>query len=174
MTPCTIPKSQNHLAQLLGVSPALMTKHKRMGMPTDTLEAARAWRENNLHPLMTKDSPMRAPLPSQTDDRLADARGWLDLASEMLQAGLALGSDLEAKTRASLRAVPAQHRAVLLLPIDVMDVLCGPVLALVTPTDRTARCDDGSPAFDDHLSDDDAAWLGSFWYGVAAGEIRVT
>jgi len=33
----TIPRSQNHLAELLGIAKSICSRHKARGMPTDTV-----------------------------------------------------------------------------------------------------------------------------------------
>lgn len=51
------PKSQNHLAKLLGISRSTCSDLVKRGMPSDSLQAAQAWRESNLDPARRKDSP---------------------------------------------------------------------------------------------------------------------
>ena len=51
------PKSQNHLAELLGLSRSTCSDLVKRGMPSDSLEAAQAWRESNLDPARRKDGP---------------------------------------------------------------------------------------------------------------------
>lgn len=41
----TIPRSQNQLAKLMGLSKAAISRNKSQGMPVDSVEAAQAWRE---------------------------------------------------------------------------------------------------------------------------------
>ena len=41
---------QKELATLLGVSPAIVSRHVKRGMPTDTLERAEKWRRRHLEP----------------------------------------------------------------------------------------------------------------------------
>ena len=41
---------QKELAALLGVSPAIVSRHVKKGMPTDTLERAKKWRKRHLEP----------------------------------------------------------------------------------------------------------------------------
>ena len=50
--------SQNALARALGLSAASVTKHKKMGMPVDSVEAATQWRNQNLrHDLRKRPAP---------------------------------------------------------------------------------------------------------------------
>ncbi|MBK9444386.1 MAG: hypothetical protein IPN53_25155 [Comamonadaceae bacterium] len=66
----TIPRSQNHLGQLLGLSGAMVSKHRSRGMPVNSVEDARAWMQANLDPARRKGSrfdkfyePHRPPTP---------------------------------------------------------------------------------------------------------------
>lgn len=59
------PRSQNHLAELLGISRSSCSALARRGMPTDSLEAAQAWRERNLDPVRRKEGQrQRDPAPT--------------------------------------------------------------------------------------------------------------
>ncbi len=49
--------SQAALGRLLGLSPAAITKLKGQGMPVDSVEAAKAWREARLNVAARKPSP---------------------------------------------------------------------------------------------------------------------
>lgn len=62
---------QKELANLLGVSPAIVSRHAKRGMPTDTLERAQRWRKRHLEPGRVKGNrftpdhdPAPEPLPS--------------------------------------------------------------------------------------------------------------
>lgn len=46
--------SQAAIAAALGISTATVTKQKKRGMPVDSVESARAWREKNLNVAATK------------------------------------------------------------------------------------------------------------------------
>ncbi len=48
--------TQKELARLLGVSEALVSKHSKIGMPTDSLERAVKWRKRHLEPGRVKGS----------------------------------------------------------------------------------------------------------------------
>lgn len=58
--------SQAALGRLLGLSPAAITKLKGQGMPVDSVEAARAWREARLNVAARKPSP-----PIQSESSIA-------------------------------------------------------------------------------------------------------
>jgi hypothetical protein len=48
--------SQRKLARALGISPAMVTKHKQIGMPTHSIGAACEWRRRNLDPGLVKNA----------------------------------------------------------------------------------------------------------------------
>jgi len=57
---------QKELANLLGVSPAMVSRHAKRGMPTDTLERAEKWRKRHLEPGRVKGhryTPSHDPAP---------------------------------------------------------------------------------------------------------------
>ena len=58
---------QKELANLLGVSPAMVSRHAKRGMPTDTLERAERWRKRHLEPGRVKGNrytPNHDPAPA--------------------------------------------------------------------------------------------------------------
>jgi len=98
---------QKELAALLDISPAMVSRLARRGMPTDTLERAQRWRRRHLEPGRVKGNragtgparaPSRAPQP-----RPAPARpvavvtvASLEAASDLLDGALNRG-DQDAK-----------------------------------------------------------------------------
>ena len=50
------PKSQNHLAELLGISRSTCSDSVKRGMPVDSVDAAQAWREAFLDPARRKQA----------------------------------------------------------------------------------------------------------------------
>ncbi len=173
----TIPRSQNHLAELLGITKSICSRHAAKGMPTDTLEAAQAWRRLNLDPARRKgnrfdqhyQAPQRKPAPPRLPTLAEQASAMLTAASAMLETHKPIDA-LVPGLRAALRAVPPPERDDVDLRLDVMRPLLEHVLVLL-PEDRDAKCDDGTPAFPDALTDDEAQQMGEFWYQVAAGEV---
>ena len=153
-----------------------MTKLKKMGMPTDSVENALAWRQSNIKPtahgLLPKretvvpDSPLERPVSMSPSHALE----LLDIAAAALESGQSIAA-IVPTLRAALNSVPLRERkATMLLPFEVMNILVADVLALL-PSDRSALCDDGSPAYLDRpMTDSEADEMGSFWYAVAAGE----
>ncbi len=172
--------SQAAIGRALGISPASVTKCKGMGMPVHSVEAARAWREHNIAPTMherlrgnaTRQHRPKQPHPSGA---LPHARALLKIAAAALEAGQTIAA-MVPTLRAAMHAVPEVERDdPMLLPMEVMDVLVADVVALLPS--RDALNDDGSPAWhseDNPMSDDEAHKMGSFWFHVAAGEIRPT
>jgi hypothetical protein len=60
--------NQKELAALLDISPAMVSRLKKQGMPTDTLERAQRWRKRHLEPGRIKGSrfgPNRTACPAR-------------------------------------------------------------------------------------------------------------
>lgn len=154
----TIPRSQNHLADLLGISKSSASRSVRQGMPTHSLEAAIAWRRN-LCPSRSKQPP---PQPQQRppSGAVPHAQGLMDTASLILEAGLSVDS-LVPSLQAAMRAVPEHERDDLGLDVAVMNYLLAEILAVdVGPVE-----DDGRPATADEYHE-----MGKFLYQAACGE----
>ncbi len=113
------------LARQLGLSRAMITKHAQMGMPTDSLAAAQAWRDANLDIALTK--PFRR---AELCER--------DYAAEVLHIN-ALGKraysawqhrrrrefvSLVDSIRAGWQALPEAHHNSFTLPLEVWYGLC--------------------------------------------------
>ncbi len=178
----TIPRSQNHLAELLGIAKSICSRHKARGMPTDSVEAARAWMQATLDPARRKgirfdqhyqpptqqrQPPQRTRPPEHTP--AAQASALMDAALKLLEADQTIDA-LVPTLRAALHAVPPPERDDVGLLLDVMKVLVADVLAL-WPTDKAALCEDGSPVYlDRDMTDSEAQEMGEFWYQCAAGE----
>lgn len=78
---------QNELAKLLDISPAMVSKLKKQGMPTDDLDRAKRWRKRHLEPGRIKgsrfDPHLKAKLPEPTHSTPAPAIAGLgDLLAE--------------------------------------------------------------------------------------------
>jgi len=82
---------QKQLAQLLDISPAMVSRLAKRGMPVDTLERAERWRKRHLEPGRVKGSrfgtskatpPKTASAKSRaldvSDDDVVTADAWLD------------------------------------------------------------------------------------------------
>lgn len=163
-------RSQNHLADLLGISKATVSQHAKRGMPTDTLEAAQAWRRKHLDIARRKDvRPAVAPAGSRLAARASALQG---VAQTDLDGGDDL-ADMLPMLRASLAAVPFSERNDVDLKKGVMLVLLAHVLDQLPPREGNPTMPCGSPVYIDGaaMTPDEAQEAGEFWYQVAAGEI---
>lgn len=124
--------SDAELARALNVDRAVVSRLKRRGMPTGTVEAARAWREANLHPAMRKDSsPERAMVCDRisfTRSLTAVEREQLDRLARLMQVGdvAARVGELElvrAEIQRAMRELPVYLRPAAELSDRVIDAL---------------------------------------------------
>ena len=91
--------SQKELAEALNISPAMVSKLAKRGMPTDTLERAQRWRKRHLEPGRVKAfkapagrATQQTPPPQQSGHAVASAGhaptgqpgNWLDMAAPEL------------------------------------------------------------------------------------------
>ena len=175
----TIPQNRTHLAEMLGVAKSAVTAQAKRGMPTDSLEAARAWREANLNIARRKGirfdqhyqppGQQGKPPPPPVASLAAQASALMDAASALLAAHQSITA-MVPYLRTALHAVPKTERDSVGLNLDVMRLLLADVMALL-PADRNAKWDDGSPVYlDRDMTDSEAQVAGEFWYQVAAGE----
>lgn len=160
--------SQAAIGRALGLSPASMTKCKAMGMPTDSAESARTWRLANIkptaHAMLTKRRP--AP-PLQPTGAIPHALALLDIAAAALESGQSIAA-MVPTLRAAMHAVPVQERdGTMLLPVEVMNVLVADMVNAMAEWDKADDCTDTS----EPMTDEDADFMGRFWYRVAAGEL---
>ncbi len=133
--PATSTKVRNDadLAGLLGISRAAVSAQKARGMPTHSLEDARAWRDANLKANYRKDmNPARelqdGPrkyLELRRDRAAMDAVDRIvPLALEAAKAGRF--ELVRAELQAALAKVPEHCQARVALPVDLWDALVGP------------------------------------------------
>lgn len=168
--------SQAAIGRALGLSPASMTKCKKLGMPVHSVEAARAWREHHIAPTMHKwqrKSPIPLDPPQHQEQPSAELRHALALmgvAAETLEAGNPIEA-MVPSLRAALHAVPQHERDTNMhASSDVLDVLTADVAAALAELQKAEE----RPSIEQPMSEDDLDELGQFWYQVAAGEIRVS
>ena len=99
---------QKELAALLGLSPAMVSRHAKKGMPTDTLERAEKWRRRHLEPgrvkgtryepgSTSKPAPARPATPARAAPRVGIAD--VEAASDLLDGALARGNHDAANVR---------------------------------------------------------------------------
>lgn len=145
------------LAYALGISAPMVSKLSAKGMPTDSLEAALAWRRRNLEPGRVKgvrlDTMRGTPMSVITAMRMAelandDFATWCD------------------DCQAALRAVPIHHRAKVTLPAPLFRRMVTEAKDLID--DAAVDGDEIEPP--SAMTDTDRELMGAFWYSVAAGE----
>lgn len=168
----TIEKpTQTALASALGIDPAMVTRDKRRGMPVDSIEAARAWRDQNVRVRWTQEADTEAVAAALNGERLAErAAALLQAAGELLESGGDI-KPMAITIRQAMAAVPFAQRCRLRFPFNAMDAL----------TEDVARVlDKGDPdgllygaMYPSKRAKGEAVDMGAFWYAVAAGEIRV-
>lgn len=160
--------SQNAIGRALGLSSAAMSKLKKQGMPVHSVEAASAWRAANIKETAHRLAKHSPPRRSAAVQRVAKL---MTVAGAALEANKSIAGQVPA-LRAAMHAVPERERPAVLLHAGVMDVLVAEMGAVLADGDDGA---DEAPATGGApMDDDEAAWMGRFWYGVAAGEIRPT
>ena len=138
--------TQIQLAAALGLSQAAISQSVAKGMPTHSIEAARAWRETHLHPCRAKPAP-RAPSLSAL---LEEAEALLDVGGDI--------GPLMPDLRLALRQVPADQRAAVAMSKDLWDSLTAPIGHAFKPERGAA------------LTQGEVDEMGGFWYAMAAGE----
>ncbi len=137
--------TQIQLAAALGLSQSAVSQLAKQGMPTNSVEAARAWRENNLDPARAKPAPRPPTLAA-----------LLRKAEALLEAGEGI-APLLPRIREALRQVPADQRAAVAMTQRLWDSLTTPIAAF--KPERGAA-----------LTPAEADEMGGFWYAMAAGE----
>lgn len=161
------------LAEELGISPAMVTKLTKRGMPSDTPEAAREWRRRNLEPGKVKPgtaypravpaSPVR--VSAATADATVNEAQWaMDTAHARLAEGAGIALMIPVLRR-SLAAVPESHRPMVAWSMPVAVALTRHAYGVL---DVTEPCDDQEQA---SMTAAEAEEMGAFWYQVAAGEL---
>jgi hypothetical protein len=168
------------LAQLLGISPAMVTRLSQRGMPTDTLERAQRWRKRHLEPSRVKgnrfDDNFREsrpiPVAVPVHPARAHAEMMLNAAAELLGSGATIDPLIPA-LRAALAGVPPSQRWLVALPAPVMDVLVHDVAAVLMATGSAPGADEPADA-PECMGDKEAEEMGRFWFAVAAGEFVPT
>lgn len=170
---------KKELAQLLGISPAMVTRLSQRGMPTDTLERAQRWRRRHLEPGRVKGNRFdanytesrRVPAAVQAPmhPARAHAQMLMNAAAEMLGCGTSIAPLIPA-LRTSLAGVPLSQRSLVSLSVAVMDVLVQDVAAVLSTTEAGPSSDAPADAIES-MSDEEAEHMGRFWFAVAAGEV---
>jgi hypothetical protein len=140
---------QNELAKLLGISPAMVSRLAKRGMPTDTLERAERWRKRHLEPGRVKGSrfdpnqPSKATAPKQATPTPAAAAIPGESLAEIEAAGVELDHALTAgdaewaavmlqQVREQLRSIPddSEPRLSLCVWLELVDYFIHPDCAI--------------------------------------------
>ena len=138
--------TQIQLAGALGLSQAAISQSVAKGMPTHSIEAARAWREANLDPARAKPAPRPPTLAA-----------LLRSAEALLEAGEGV-APLLPRIREALRKAPDDQRAAVAMSEGLWDSLTAPIGHAFKPERGAA------------LTQAETDEMGAFWFAVAAGE----
>jgi len=178
--------SQAHLAQALKISPAMVSKLKARGMPVGSITAARLWRTQNLDPSLVKE--MRGWSQSVKGDILAGSEltpvmvspptqchppgDFVEQANALFIAAAQDFDRWQPVLMRAMRRVPHDQRDLVQLDFAVMDLLVGPGWARLVAADAA----DGivQTSAQETFSDEDADFVGNFWYQLACGECAVS
>ncbi len=168
----SIKPTQAQIAEALEIDAAMVTRYKARGMPVDSIESARSWKLANVRPRISTPRRPSQPHPAVSSGAAcAVAEQLMDASSALLDAIGDITPFVPA-LRAALAAVPKSERASMLLHVKVMDVLTSHVMDRIN-REQLGIGDPGGSAYGAEMSDEEAAWMGAFWYSVAAGEIRL-
>lgn len=143
---------QKELAKELGISPAMVSKLKRQGMPVDTVERASKWRRRNLEPGRIKGvrfDPNQPPQPVAKQDQqppdpaVANQIVEVESAGTTLNQALASGETefadaMVSRLRDLLRATPddAQPRLSLRVWLRMVSWFIDPLAAVCQAPDQ--------------------------------------
>lgn len=173
----TIPKSQNHLAELLGVSKSVVSAQVARGMPTSTLEEAQSWRKSNLDPARAKGLRFdryhkEAPADFSETEAVWKANTLMKRAEQAMSEGRPLDGLIQ-QLKSSMSEVPNDQRDNVYLSEAVMRVLLEKILSWLPDPAENPSFADGAPIYCDGASmpEEDAQVSGEIWYGLACGEI---
>jgi hypothetical protein len=157
------------LAAALGISPAMVTKLGKRGMPVHDAEAARLWREANLDYTRGASGLARfhnrdaaraaaAKVPAPKLDATVDRVHYLArIADALLKSG---DFDLiEAELRKAMHTVPLAQRPNVSMDRAIWDELIGVMLELAEPDDERGR-----------HTQEQMAVIARFWYSIAASD----
>jgi hypothetical protein len=167
-TNCTTP-SQSAIARALGIAKSRITALKQRGMPTHSIEAARAWRQENLNPARTKDF-MRlamASSPHASNELPLMVRQAITLAenaADALEAGVFWAA--VPRLQFAMKCLSRAEREQFAMPVVVWDELTREMAASLAA--NTAAMGNPPEHFlkpDEPVSD----YVENFWFEVAAG-----
>ena len=165
----TIAKpTQAALAAAMGITPPLVTRYRKRGMPVDSVSEAVAWRDANIRVRISVNSPAeRISAAIQGESAARKAAALLNAAGELLEAGGDI-SPMVPSLRQAMASVPPSQRERVLLPVSVMDVLTDDVYQLFERGDPHGQII-GS-LYEVDAKQGQEIDMGAFWYAVASGE----
>ncbi len=147
------------IAKALGISAPGFSRYIRRGCPVYSIEAAREWQAQHVHPVQ-RAQRSRAAMAASESQATAQAVAAVRILSELAATDF---DTYAARLRAAMRAVPLHARPAVQLDLDVVRRLLPVELPAVL------EADDGVLETD---ADNVAAGLAV--YALAAGELRVT
>jgi hypothetical protein len=100
--------TQRQLANALGVDPALVTRYKRRGMPVDSIEAAQAWKLDNVQARVSA-SQDKTSEPSPGGERPAGAAAGESYSDHRAR---------REKAEADMAELTAMRMAQTLMPVE--------------------------------------------------------
>jgi hypothetical protein len=172
---------QKELAELLGISTAMVSRLVKRGMPTDTAKRAERWRKRHLEPGRIKGArfdPKQATMQTTPKPGPAAAVVPNMSVSDVEAAGIELDNALTAGDQARVEVMTEQVRNLLrqlpddanpALPVRVWEVLTNEVLALFPPEEGGPLCADGSPIYAESMTAEESEEMLRFWRDVATG-----
>jgi hypothetical protein len=158
------------LARVLGLSCGMVSKLRKRGMPTDSVEAAMNWRRQNLEPTRTKSGRldgnpgMLARQPLIAGDAGEELLRWVQSLAPLAERDFGRwGEDL----RKAMRMLPARLRERVELKVCVWKALWG--AETVWKWQVASEEEFGS---DEELSEDERAEVLDLMWKLATGEAR--
>lgn len=163
------PPSQATIARALDIAKSRVTALKKIGMPVDSIEGARAWRDANLNPARTKDF-MRlamAPRAQSSTERapmLQQAIALAENAADALEAGVFWAA--VPGLQFAMKCLSSKQREQFTMPMTVWSELTREMVASLTA--NAAVID---KPLDHFLKPDETVseYMENFWFEVAAG-----
>ncbi|MFZ2828699.1 hypothetical protein [Hydrogenophaga sp.] len=163
--------TQAALAAALGIDPALVTRYKRQGMPVSSVSEALRWRDANVRVRVGKSTDFEVVTAAvRGEDAASAASTMLQAAGELLKSGGDVAG-MVTSLRTAMASVPPSMRARVVAPFNVLDVLTAEVGRVMDQGDPEGRI--RGTLYQVKSPKGEEVDMGAFWYGVAAGEVRL-